>query len=173
MSEEANTSTTDDLAALRRRVAELEQQLDERAQREAALQEELRIRQSVLDAIPHAIYWKDSELIYRGCNLRFAADIGIGGTEQIVGKTDEELPWQPGEAAVFQAIDRRVMASDTPEIDIDETIVHADGTQEWFETHKAPLHDQAGQVVGVLATYTNITRRKRAEETIQTQTVML
>jgi rsbT co-antagonist protein RsbR len=74
---------------------------------------------------------------------------------------------------VFQAIDRRVMTNDAPENDIDETVVYADGTQEWFETHKAPLHDQAGQVVGVLATYTNITRRKRAEETISAQTMML
>jgi hypothetical protein len=42
MIEEGETSTPDDLAALRRRVAELEQQLDEWAQREAALQDEMR-----------------------------------------------------------------------------------------------------------------------------------
>ena len=129
--------------------------------------------QSVLDAIPHAIYWKDGELVYGGCNQRFATDMSIVSTGEVVGKTDYELPWQPGEAAAFQAIDRRIMANDAPEIDIDETVVYADGTQEWFESHKAPLHDRAGQVVGVLATYTNITRRKRAEETIQAQTVML
>jgi rsbT co-antagonist protein RsbR len=173
MSEEAAPSAPDDTAALRRRVAELEQQLGERAQREAALQDEIWIMQSVLDAIPHAIYWKDDSLVYRGCNQRFANDISIASTREIVGKTDAELPWQPGEADAFQAIDRRVMANDASETDIDETVVHADGAQEWFETHKAPLHDQAGQVVGVLATYTNITRRKRAEETIQAQTLML
>jgi rsbT co-antagonist protein RsbR len=173
MSEEAETAVSDDIAALRQRVAELEQQIDQREQREAALRDEIWIMQSVLDAIPHAIYWKDSRLVYRGCNQRFANDIGIASTREIVGKTDDELPWQPGEAAVFQAIDRRVMANDAPETDIDETVVYSDGAQEWFETHKAPLHDQAGQVVGVLATYTNITRRKRAEETIHTQTIML
>jgi rsbT co-antagonist protein RsbR len=173
MIEEAKQAASDDLAMLRRRVAELERQLDEAAQREATLQDEIWIRQSVLDAIPHAIFWKDQGLVYRGCNQRFANDIGIADTHQIVGKTDDELPWQPGEAAVFQAIDRRVMTNDAPETDIDETVVYADGTQEWFETHKVPLHDQAGQVVGVLATYTNITRRKRAEETISAQTMML
>jgi rsbT co-antagonist protein RsbR len=173
MSEEAGMSASDDIASLRRRVVELEQQLDQREQREAELQNQIWIMQSVLDAIPHAIFWKDKELVYLGCNVRFANDIGIASTHKIVGKTDDELPWQPGEATAFQAIDRRIMANDAPETDIDETVVYSDGTQEWFETHKAPLHDQAGQVVGILATYTNITRRKRAEETIQTQTVML
>jgi rsbT co-antagonist protein RsbR len=173
MSEEAETPMSEDIVALRRRVADLEQQLSELAQREAALQDEIWIRQSVLDAIPHAIYWKDSNLVYGGCNQCFANDMGIATTGEIVGKTDKELPWQPGEAEVFQAVDRRVMADGVPVTDIDETVVYADGTQEWFEAHKAPLHDQAGQVVGVLATYTNITRRKRAEETIQAQTVML
>jgi PAS domain S-box-containing protein len=173
MSEETATSAPDDIVALRRRVAELERQVDEQGQREAALQDEIWIMQSVLDAIPHAIYWKDSQLVYGGCNQRFANDMGIASTGEIVGKTDYELPWQPGEAAAFQAIDRRIMASNAPEIDIDETVVYADGSQEWFETHKAPLHGRAGQVVGVLATYTNVTRRKRAEATIQAQTVML
>src|SRR5262245_55953073 len=84
MPEDAQTSTTDDMAALRRRVAELEQQLDQRAQREAALQDEIWIMQSVLDAIPHAIFWKDHTLVYRGCNQRFADDIGIAGTREIV-----------------------------------------------------------------------------------------
>jgi PAS domain S-box-containing protein len=173
MSEEAAPSTHDDQVALRRRIAELEQQLDEQAQREATLRDEIWILHSVLDAIPHAIYWKDSGLVYGGCNRRFADDMGIASTGEIIGKTDKELPWQPGEAEVFQAIDRRVMDNDVPETDIDETVIYDDGSREWFETHKIPLHDQAGQVVGVLATYTNITRRKRAEETIQAQTVML
>jgi rsbT co-antagonist protein RsbR len=166
MAENSKVSPPDELALLRRRVADLEQ-------REAQLQDELWIMQSVLDAIPHAVYWKDRDLVYRGCNYRFAADIRIAATRQIVGKTDADMPWQPGEAAAFQALDRQVMAADAPETGIDETIVHADGTQEWFETHKAPLHDQAGAVIGVLSTYTNITRRKRAEETIRAQTAML
>jgi rsbT co-antagonist protein RsbR len=159
-------STPDEVALLRRRIAELEQ-------RESRLQDEIWIMQAVLDAIPHAVYWKDRDLVYRGCNQRFAGDIGIASTHEIVGKTDAELPWQPGEAEAFQAIDRRVIAADAPESDIDETIVHADGIQEWFETHKAPLHDRDGAVAGVLSTYTNITRRKRAEETILAQTAML
>jgi rsbT co-antagonist protein RsbR len=153
-------------AALRRRVAELEQ-------REAHLSNQLRMMQSVLDAIPHAVYWKDRDLVYRGCNRVFATDIGFAATQDIVGKTDVDLPWQPGEAEAFQSFDRRVMEAGVAETNIDESIVHPDGTQEWFDTHKAPLHDRAGAVAGVMSTYTNITRRRRAEETIIAQTAIL
>ena len=60
-----------------------------------------------------------------------------------------------------------MIETNTPEHDVDETTIHADGTQEWFETHKIPLHDQDGVVVGVLGTYANITERRRAEEAIR------
>jgi PAS domain S-box-containing protein len=152
---------------LRERVAELERQLRERQRREIALSASARVLQSIVDTIPYAIYWKDTDLVYRGCNQHFASDLGLPSTSAIIGRSDAELPWRPEEVEGFQAIDRRVIESDVPEHDTDETTIHADGTQEWFETHKIPLHDEDGNVVGVLGTYANITERRRAEEAIR------
>jgi len=156
-----------EITALRRRVAELEQQLQEHRYREAALSASARVLQSIIDTVPYAIYWKDVDLVYRGCNQHFAADLGLDATSMIIGKSDAELPWRPEEVEGFRAIDRRVIETNTPEHDVDETTIHADGTQEWFETHKIPLHDHDGEVVGVLGTYANITERRRAEEAIR------
>jgi rsbT co-antagonist protein RsbR len=160
--EEPSENTT-----LRARVAELERRLREYRYRETALSSSARVLQSIVDTIPYAIYWKDSDLIYRGCNQHFAADLGLASTNAVIGKTDADLPWRPEEVEGFRAIDRRVIESNTPEHVVDETTIHADGTQEWFETHKIPLHDQDGAVVGVLGTYANITERRRAEAAIQ------
>lgn len=154
-------------AALRRRVADLERQLRDQRYREAALSASARVLQSIVDTVPYAIYWKDADLIYRGCNQHFAADLGLASSSAIIGKSDADLPWRPEEVEGFRAIDRRVIATNTPEHDVDETTIHADGTQEWFETHKIPLHDRDGEVVGVLGTYANITERRRAEEAIR------
>jgi rsbT co-antagonist protein RsbR len=162
-----------DIAALQQRIAALESQLDARTREVAALREDLWTLHSVIDALPYAIYWKDQNLVYRGCNQRFADDIGIDSPSSLIGKTDADLPWQPQEVAAFQAVDRRVMANDAVEQDSDETVIHADGTQEWFETYKIPLHDQSSRVAGVLATYINITERKRAEATVLAQTALL
>src|SRR5689334_11154876 len=157
----------DENAALRARVAELEQQLREQRYREVALSASARVLQSIVDSVPYAIYWKDADLIYRGCNQYFAADLGLASTSAIIGKSDAELPWRPEEVEGFRVIDRRVIETNTAEHDVDETTIHTDGTQEWFETHKIPLHDQDGTVVGVLGTYANITERRRAEEAIR------
>src|SRR5689334_19120353 len=154
-------------AELRARVAELDRQLREQRYHEAALSASARVLQSIDDSIPYAIHWNASDLIYRGCNQHFAADLGLASTSAIIGKSDAVLPWRPEEVEGFRAIDRRVLDTDTPEHDVDETTIHADGTQEWFETHKVPLHDQDGTVVGVLGTYANITERRRAEEAIR------
>jgi rsbT co-antagonist protein RsbR len=162
-----------DADSLRRRVAELEVRLHEREQAEAALQDTIWMLQSVIDGLPYAIYWKDRDLIYRGCNLPFARDLGLESPQAIVGKRDADLPWQPGEAERFNAVDRRVIEHDAPESDSDETAIYPDGSQEWFETHKIPLHDRAGAVAGILATYINITERKLAQRTVQAQTALL
>jgi rsbT co-antagonist protein RsbR len=154
-------------AALRARVAELERQLHEQRYREAALSASARVLQSIVDSVPYAIYWKDTSLTYRGCNQHFANDLGLESTSAVIGKSDADLPWRPEEVEGFRLIDQRVIDTNTPEQDVDETTIHADGTQEWFETHKIPLHDQQGEVVGVLGTYANITERRRAEEAIR------
>src|SRR5581483_10834007 len=57
--------------------------------------------------------------------------------------------------------------------DDDETVIHPNGTQEWFETYKLPLVDASGKLIGVLATYNNITARKRAEATVDAQATLL
>ena len=152
---------------LRARVAELERQLHAQRYREAALNASARVLQSIVDSVPYAIYWKDADLVYRGCNQHFASDLGLASASAIIGKSDADLPWRPEEVESFRAIDRRVIESNTPEHDVDETTIHADGTQEWFETHKIPLRDQDGEVVGVLGTYANITARRHAEEAIR------
>src|SRR6476620_7673531 len=118
---------------LRARVAELERQIREQRYREAALSASARVLQSIVDSVPYAIYWKDADLVYRGCNQHFAADLGLASTSAIIGKSDADLPWRPEEVEGFRAIDRRVIDTNAPKHDVDETTIHADGSQEWVE----------------------------------------
>jgi rsbT co-antagonist protein RsbR len=160
-------------AELRTRISSLEQALAERDQALAALQEQNGQLQAVINQIPYAIYWKDRDLVYRGANRRFTSDLNLGSPDTLIGRTDANLPWQPEEIAAFEAIDRRVLATREPEYDDQETVIHSDGTQEWFETYKLPLVDASGALIGVLASYNNITARKRAEATVAAQATLL
>lgn len=123
--------------------------------------------QLVMDSLPEFIFWKNFESVYLGCNRKFAEAAGLDSPEQIVGKTDYELPWTTEEANFFRACDRRVMDSDIPELGIIEPQLQANGKRAWLETNKMPLHNAQGGVIGILGTFQDITERKQAELKLQ------
>ncbi len=136
----------------------------EKKDTEEALRRSQEMLQSVIDNIPQLIFWKDRNSVYLGCNKLFATAAGLAHPEEIVGKMDRELPWAPEETEWYLLCDRRVMQSDTPELHIAETQVRADGKKTWLDTCKIPLHDEDGQVSGIIGTVEDITTRKQAEE---------
>jgi PAS domain S-box-containing protein len=118
----------------------------------------------VLDNIPQAVFWKDRNSVYLGCNRTFAEKHGKLSPAEVVGLTDYELVPVREEAEWFRLVDRRVMESGVPETQIVEPLHHPDGSLDWLETNKVPLRATDGQVVGILGTYEVITERIRAEE---------
>ena len=123
--------------------------------------------QQVLDNIPLGVCWKDTHCVFLGCNDIAARIAGLAKPSDIVGKTDFDLPSTDEEAAHFQRWDRRVMLTDTPEHRILEPLHRPDGGVGWLNTTKVPLHDDAGQVSGVLVVFEDITDRKRLEEALR------
>jgi PAS domain S-box-containing protein len=144
--------------------------ITERKRIEAALRASQAMLQSIIDNVPQAVFWKDRDAVYQGCNRNFALDAGFGSPEQIVGKTDFDFPRPQSAAEAYRQTDRRVMDNDAPEYHIIERQLMADGKLAWVETSKVPLHDAQGKVIGILGTYEDITERLRTEEALrQTQ----
>ncbi|NEQ51496.1 MAG: PAS domain-containing protein [Leptolyngbya sp. SIO3F4] len=144
---------------------------EEKVQREQAEQklvESRQLLQLVMDTLPEAIFWKDQDSVYLGCNQNFATDAGVDHPDNIVGKTDYDLAWRREEADFFRACDRRVMTENRAELGIIEPQQQGDGKQAWLETNKAPLHNVNGQVIGILGTYQDITEIKQAKEQLET-----
>lgn len=134
-----------------------------REQVENKLNEARQLLQLVMDTLPEAIFWKDRNSVYLGCNRNFAEDAGIGVPEHIIGKTDYDLAWKEAESDFFRECDRRVMLADRSELGIVEPQRQGDGKQAWLETNKAPLHNEQGKVIGILGTYQDVTARKQAD----------
>jgi len=105
--------------------------------------------QNVLDTIPQCVFWKDKELNYLGCNRLFARAAGLVSPNEIVGLSDFDLPWDKEEAEFYRKCDRQVMNAGNASIGIVESQVNADGELTWLETNKAPLYNDAGEVIGV------------------------
>ncbi|MBU0986686.1 MAG: PAS domain S-box protein, partial [Proteobacteria bacterium] len=138
-----------------------------RKQAEAALRASQHMLHTVLDAIPTAVFWKDRDSFYIGGNRTWLTAAGLNSSEEVVGKSDYELPWHKEQANSFREGDRRVMETGLSEYNIIEPYRKADGTQAWAKTNKVPLRDMTGNIVGVLGTYEDITEHKRAEEALR------
>jgi PAS domain S-box-containing protein len=142
--------------------------LEEKCKKEEQARLEIhKMFQVVMDSIPQFIFWKDTESVYLGCNQNFAEAAGVDSPEGIVGKTDYDLAWKKEEADAFRRDDRETMDNDVPKLNIIEPQLQADGKQAWLETNKIPLHNNEGNVIGVLGTFYDITERKQDEEALR------
>ena len=139
----------------------------ERKRAEEEVKDTSNMLQLIMNNIPQGIFWKDRNSVFLGCNKVLAKVIGVESPENIVGKTDYDLPWTPEQTKWFREYDRRVMESDTPEYHIVEQMQQADGELALVETNKIPLHDSKGNVIGILGTYEDITERNKLEEELK------
>ncbi|HEY9908883.1 MAG TPA: PAS domain S-box protein, partial [Thermosynechococcaceae cyanobacterium] len=137
------------------------QDITDRKQAQAELEESRRFLRRLLDTLPNQhIFWKDRNSVFLGCNRLAAKVAGLNSPQEIVGKTDYDLAWTTEEADFFRKVDRRVMDSNQAELGIIEPQLQADGKQAWLETSKAPLHDADGNVTGILVAFKDITERR-------------
>ena len=83
---------------------QLTREIEERKKVEQALQESQQMLQSVLDAIPVRVFWKNLDSNYLGCNRPFALDAGLQSPEEIIGSNDFEMGWAE-QAELYRADD--------------------------------------------------------------------
>jgi anti-anti-sigma regulatory factor len=118
--------------------------------------------QLAMDHLPQTVFWKNRDLVYLGCNQRFAHDALLDTPSAIIGKTDYDMPWK-AQAELYRADDRLVIDSGQPKLHFEEPQSRPDGTTSWLRTSKIPLLDDAGQIVGILGMYEDITAHKQVE----------
>lgn len=141
--------------------------LTERHETEIALREREAFLQQVLDTIPQAVFWKNTQSVYLGCNQNFARDAGFSSPQEVVNKTDYDMVWTKEQADAFRLIDQQVIESDAPQLNYVQPIEQPDGKQVWLETSKVPLHDANGKVIGLLGLYEDVTEHKTADQLLR------
>ncbi|OYQ65009.1 hypothetical protein B9G53_09090 [Pseudanabaena sp. SR411] len=130
---------------------------------EKALLESQQFIQTVVDTVPLSLFWKNRESVYLGCNQQFAKVLGLNSVEEIIGKTDFDLPSTQAEIIAHRADDQRVMEAGQARQGIEETITLPNGEQRWVETHKAPLRDWTDYIIGLVGISQDVTIRRQIE----------
>ncbi|BCR06446.1 hypothetical protein DESUT3_35150 [Desulfuromonas versatilis] len=131
-----------------------------RRRAELELRTQKNLLQTIIDAIPAPIFFKDRQGVYLGCNDAFARHIGYS-REKIVGHTAFDVA--PAEKArVYHEADLALLREGA--VQVYETAVEAaDGRQSTVLFHKSVFADPDGQPGGIVGTMIDISDRKRAE----------
>jgi len=116
---------------------------------------------ALMDSLSAAVFWKDLSSTYIGANQAFA-DLADMSVDEMVGKTDAEMPWAK-ESKHYTSWDSRIFEEGRPISNIRETITNARGEEIWISTNKAPLFDTDGDVIGLVGTFRDITQEVLAE----------
>ena len=136
---------------------------------DAALAASEQMLQILMGSLTNAVFWKDRDSCYLGCNNVFSSFAGFEPA-LLLGKSDRDMPWaDDGEYSCdwFIDWDRAVIESGEPRFGIVERLRRADGDVRWIETNKVPLRDLSGSIIGILGTFKDVTDRRDAEDGLQ------
>ena len=137
---------------------------------EQRLRESQQMLKAVLDNIPMHVYWMDRSMRLMGGNKSFCTFFGIDGSESAIGKTAIEVMPDADTARQNMQVDMEIVAGDTPAYHMQWTIPNLDGELVWLVVNKVPLHDDDGNVFGVLSTAEDVTQNVRLErQLVQSQ----
>ncbi|MFN8458102.1 MAG: PAS domain S-box protein [Anaerolineae bacterium] len=140
--------------------------LTELKQAEEALRESQYMLQLVIDHVPQDISWKNQNLVYLGCNRTFALAAGLTSPAEIIGKNDFELAWHEY-AEYYMAEDRQILELGQPKLNYQEFQTTSTGQEICLQISKIPLHNAAGNMVGLLNVFEDITERTRTEQALR------
>jgi diguanylate cyclase (GGDEF)-like protein/PAS domain S-box-containing protein len=133
----------------------------ERLQIEEKLLAQRRFTQTILDAIPSPIFFKDGAGVYIGCNRAFESFIGLP-REKILGETvygiaPEDL------ANIYHDADQELLRRGGTQ-NYETSVRHANGDRREVLFQKAVFGNPDGSVGGLVGSMLDITERKKAEE---------
>ncbi|HZW25631.1 MAG TPA: ATP-binding protein [Gallionella sp.] len=144
----------------REEIRQLNASLEQRVQDGVAeLRQQTIYLRTLLDTLPSMVWMKDKDSRYLVVNQTIAQACGQT-VSSMVGKTDLEL-WPRELAEGYRADDQDVMRARQLKI-VEEAVADKQGEQ-WVETHKAPVLDEDGTLLGTVGIAFDISKRKAAE----------
>jgi len=125
---------------------------------------------NIIVNLPDHVFWEDREGKFLGCNDLHAINAGLEKAEDLVGKTVEDLAkmlnWTPGILEDLRRNDLYVMDNDKT-VCVEEEVVWSDGVPRTYLSKKAPLKDENGDCIGIIALAFDITERIQMEKKLR------
>lgn len=125
----------------------------------AQMQQQIEREKAILSNLPFMVWLKDKESKFLAVNEPFATVCGQT-PDSLVGKSDYDI-WPKEIADKYVQDDLEIMKNKKTRA-IEEFIQGKDGVR-WHETHKTPLFNEKGEIVGTTGFSRDITERKEVD----------
>ena len=120
---------------------------------------------AIVDGVDALIFTKDANYRFLFAN-RAVCDMFARPLDEIVGREDADF-FSPESAKVLREADRRVIEQGETLRNIEQRLVQRSGESCSVLVVKAPMHDAAGKVVGLLGIATDITAHQHQQEALR------
>ena len=109
----------------------------------------------------------DSDGAIQDCNPSAERILGLS-TDQILGRTSTDPRWQAvrEDGSPFPGEEHPAMVTlrtGEPQSEVTMGISHPDGHRTWVSINTEPMYDEDGEMIGVVASFTDITEQRRME----------
>lgn len=121
---------------------------------------------SLMDNIPHRVYFKDTESKFLYANKAMVEGHGYKSVLEILDKSDEDL-YKGDDSEVRRKDEIDIMQTQNPIIHQEEFGSVKNGFLKWFDTSKFPYLDEKGNVVGTFGISHEITEQKKLDYEIR------
>ena len=140
--------------------------VEEEKRREIELQNQKSILRTIIDSLPEAIFYKDKDSRYIGCNKNFNDYYKQFGVDNVIGKNDLEVYPDKEIAENFIKVDKEIMESKEAKY-IQGITLDENGNRIIEESFKAPVINKKGEVLGIVGLARNITSQKKLEDRLR------
>jgi PAS domain S-box-containing protein len=154
------------------RNAALQDAMARQKQVEAELEKERFLFQTLMDNLPHRIYFKDANSRFIKVNKAMLSLFKVTDANDVIGKTDSDF-FSPEEAARSLEDERQVITTGEAIIDKIKKKSMPDGRTYWVANTKAPLRDAAGNISGSFGLSHDVTRLMTAEDELRKANTVL
>ncbi|CAN5318408.1 hypothetical protein BH10PSE19_BH10PSE19_21690 [soil metagenome] len=122
--------------------------------------------ESILQELPIHVYWKDKNCVLIGTNTNYANYVGFSSAAEMIGLDDADIAEIMGidqsYAQKIFAVDKEIMHTGIA-VTVEEPH-YAHGKPKVFLSHKMPLRNKKGEIIGILGISADITERKQIEQ---------
>jgi len=139
--------------------------ITERKQAEEDVRRERILLRTLIDNLPDTIYVKDKEARKIVANCADMELTGYSSEADLIGKTDMEIFGNEVGIRGYTD-DMSILQTGNPIINREEDFYDSKGVQRWLITSKIPLHDELGNIIGLVGMGHDITERKKTEKAL-------